>query len=437
MKKKVFSNIVIMLLILGLSSCYDYNADDYILDNAGIEVKISTENGRLIEGSSRAVFQAKEIRLEESMYRPEIQNRVVAKTGITPEMFILDINNIYLYDPKDKEDPTKGSKRTLQILECDSVGNGWNIPNRINVISSKNLANTVVPQKELNRKWDGLLIDLLPGGQEQTNGMWAGSAFCVKLPDGITRDQISNALGIGDLPENVEHRNDPNYVWVGFQEAIPFVIGHFQYLCFQHKAENVSFINPNHEQIATNFGPVSSEGNPTGIVIPMDQIDFSGKNAPEFVIMFDTDGCLELYDTEDGRYWLSLKKYNPLPFKIVTEEYDSNTVVVSKEQVAVNKPIQCYEYDWTYENKYESLVFVYTRPNISGVDKIRIYSSSNEIFNKEEATVVYEGSNYCYVVPATEENKALHYFVSACGKDGTETEVVKFLFVRANHTKHK
>lgn len=437
MKKNAIVTVLVFALVCLMTSCFSDNINDMLFDHAAVNLAVSAENGRSMSKNAKAVFQTEDLNLDPSYYRTEVQGEPCLE-GITPVAFILDIDRIELYDPKDKEDATQGSKRTIRILDVERVGSGgWIIPNRINMLSSKKISNAPVIEKDLARKWDGLAIMIRPGGKETTNGMWAGSLFCVKLPDGFVRSNIKNVIPTEVLPENVEHREDENYAWIDFSMVMPFKDGFLAYLCFQQKLEEVHFINPDHIDGEWQYGSMTSRGNQAGIVLPMDQIDFSSIKEAELVFMFDTNECMDLFDLGDGQYWISLKKTNPLPFKIITQEYNNSSVVLDECQMdkvnEVAAPIQCFVYDWSFDGKENTLVFTYTRPNANAVDTVRIYASPDAVFDKETAEIIYEGSNHSYCIPSIEESRVLHYFITAVNKDGKESLPTECLYLVAAH----
>lgn len=437
MKRNAILTVLVFALVCLMTSCFSDNINDMLFDHAAVNLAVSAENGRSMSKNAKAVFQTEDIHLDASYYRTEVQGEPYLE-DITPIAFILDIDRIYLYDPKDKEDATQGSKRTIRILDVERVGSGgWIIPNRVNMLSSKKISNVPILAQELAKKWNGLCVQMLPGGFGTTNGMWAGSAVCVKLPDGLSRNKIRNALQVESLPENVEHRDEEGYVWIGFDSLLPFKNENFGFLCFQYGAKGVHFINSEHANGEWVFGPEYSIGNPAGIVLPMERIDFSGMKEAELVFMFDTNECLDFYEVEPDSYWITLKKTNPLPFKIITQEYDSSSVVLDESQMdkvnEVASPIQCFVYDWSFDGKENTLVFTYTRPNANAVDTIRIYASPDAVFDKETAEIIYEGSNHSYCIPSTEESRVLHYFITAVNKDGKESLPTECLYKVAAH----
>lgn len=417
--------LLVSIVLCLLVSCYADNLNRKIYDKVAMNISVSMENGREIPDGSRAVFQAQDLHIDQSYYNDNVKGEP-AYTDITPVEFILDIDRVKLFNPRNVNDLTKGAVDSSTIISFEDLA-GSIIPDRVNMLSSKKIFSMSI----LQAKWGGLSIMLRPGGYEITNGMHAASVFCVRLPDGIDRSQILNGMSAYDMPANFDHREDSNYVWVGFSNALPFETS-FAYICLVNGIEEIQFINENYQSGSWVYGPEDSNGNQAGIVLPMDVIDFTGLTDPEFVFMFDTEGCLELYEVEPGVYWISLKKSNPFPFKIITEEYDCNTVQLDACQEytlgEVAPPIQCFEYDWTRDDSIRYLIFTYTRPNANGVDTIRIYRSSDEIWNGSTAEIVYEGSDYCYYMPWSEEAGSLHYFITAVDSQGRESAAVPFLF---------
>lgn len=417
--------ILVAVVLCMFVSCYADNINRKIYDKVAMNISVSMENGREVPDGSRAIFQAQDLNIDSSYYIDEVQGDP-AYTDITPVEFILDIDRVMLFNPRDNKDMTKGAIDRATIMFFEDLG-GSIIPDRVNMLSSKKIYSMTIP----HGKWGGLSVMIRPGGNEATNGMHAASVFCVKLPEGIERSQIINAMTEYDTPMNFDHRDDNSYAWIGFSSAVPLNVG-FSYICLADGLEGIQIINANNDFGSWVYGPEESDGNQAGIALPMDYIDLSELEKPEFVFMFDTDGCMEMYEVEPGRFMITLKKSNPFPFKIITEEYDCNTVELDECQEYllddVAPPMQCFEYDWTRNGTMRYLIFTYTRPNANGVDTIRIYSSSEETWNGSTETLVYEGSDYCYYVPWSEDLGALHYFITAVNSEGAESAAVPFLF---------
>lgn len=99
---------------------------------------------------------------------------------VTPSTYILDIDRIKLFNPIDNEDVTKGAKESFELVSTTCFDSGFIVPKRYNMLSSKGIATFSLPMSLLKKDWHGLSLMIRPGGNEGTNGMWAGSIIGVR-----------------------------------------------------------------------------------------------------------------------------------------------------------------------------------------------------------------------------------------------------------------
>lgn len=158
------------------------------------------------QSSAKAIYNTLEYNVDSELLKDEVNGS--PEFVVTPSTYILDIDRIKLFNPIDNEDVTKGAKESFELVSTTCFDSGF-IPKRYNMLSSKGIATFSLPMSPLKKDWHGLSLMIRPGGNEYTNGMWAGSIIGVRkdsLPSGVDENSIVNT--VGPLPFGIEYPDD-------------------------------------------------------------------------------------------------------------------------------------------------------------------------------------------------------------------------------------
>ena len=411
------------VLITVLVSCFLFLVSCFGTDFVDIEISAAQTNST---EKSRAVYSVQKYDFDPSMLKDEVKGKAAA--SVTPSAFILDIDRIRLFNPVDTSDVTKGVRESLSLVNTTTYNGGAIIPKRYNMLSSKGITSFSLPLSILRKNWHGLALMIRPGGNEETNGMWAGSIIGISiesLPSSITADKIVNTLTV--LPFGIEYPDDT--VWFSFYDLIPFRLGGMLgYITFSDGVDDVSLINPEGNDGTWCYGSENSHGNQSGVVYPMETVNLSNLRNPEITISVDTENLIEFYETEDGRYYASLSKSNPFPFRIIVDEYDAEVFLYTEQAVTDIKdayPFDCFDYVMDSKDG-RCHVLVHTEPNYSGLSGVEVYRSTSSTFD-ERAELIYTGDELSIVDYGAPENVDVYYFIRSVNTKGEVSSVRSFM----------
>ena len=429
--KKGFVCFFVVVFCLFFFSC-SFN-DSVALNDSDVSiancVTLEVSAAQTKSDGARAVYSVPEYDISDEMLKDEVKGDAVA--SVTPSAFILDIDGIKLFNPKNYGDVTDGAEESLELVSVMTYeaaqGKGNIIPKRYNMLSSKGLSSVSLPLSKLRQNWHGLSLMIRPGGSEETNGMWAGSILGVRkdsLPDGITAGKIVNYLYV--LPFGIRYSDE--YVWFSFYDIIPFKLGGMLgYITFYDGADAVTLINSEGENGDWCYGAESSYGNQSGAVFPMETINLSELENPEITISVDTENLIEFYETADGRYFASLSKSNPFPFRVIADEYDPKVFLYTEQAVDDIKqavPFDCFDY---VMNSKRGIchILVHTEPNYSGISYAEVYRSTRDVFD-DEAELIYSGEELSIVDYNAPSGSDAYYFIRNVDSSGNKSEIKAF-----------
>ena len=417
MRRTVVSIAVSFFCLLTAVSCF---GTDFV------ELKVSASQSG--SSSPRAIFNARKYDISSDMLKDEVKGEPVAT--VTPTAFILDIDRIRLFNPSDSEDLTNGSYESMDLIPqvtYEAVKLGNIIPTRYNMLSSKGVKSLSLPLSILKKEWHGLSLMIRPGGNETTNGMWAGSVIGIRkdsLPSGIDADMIENRLT--GLPFGLELPDDS--VWFSFQNVLPFKTGGMlSYITFYDGADDVYLINPDGENGSWHYGGESSRGNQTGTVFPMDTINLSELKNPEITVSVDTNDLIEIYETSSGTYYVSLAKSDPFPFRVIVDEYDPDVFLYSEQAVTDIKdasPFDCIDYKMNSKRGI-CHILTYTQANYSGLSHVEIFRSEKADFD-ENAVLIYSGEDLSIVDYDCPKDREVYYFIRSVNTEGEKSDMKAF-----------
>ena len=153
MKSSVRGVLVLIMatVVLLLSSCFGTDI---------VDLKISA--AQTPDSTSKAIYSAIPYEIDESMLKDYVLGD--PEFSITPSTFIMDIDEIVLFNPLDPKDIQKGAVSSFTLLAADKFDEEWILPKRYNMLSSKAIASLALPLSVLRKNWHGMTISFLPGG---------------------------------------------------------------------------------------------------------------------------------------------------------------------------------------------------------------------------------------------------------------------------------
>ncbi len=417
--KKTCALLLSICVILLLSSCFG-------TDYGTVEISATQT-----ESVSRDIYVIPEYNVDETQIKQQFRGEPAF--SLTPNSFILDIDEIELFNPRDPDDMTKGVIDSFKLVEPYSLKGGWILPKRYNMLTSKGVSSITLPLSIIRKKWHGMMIAVRPGGNEETNGMWAGSIIGVSK-DAITDKEINVDDVVNDMDPsmvgsfNIQYSDD--YLWFSFCDIYPYSsssdpnnsYAQDTYL-FVDSVDSVSFLNPEMENGSWIFGPRHTSGNASCAIMPMKTIDLRDMITPTIVISVDTENMLDFY-LYNGKYYASARKTNPLPLRIYVDEYDPDVYLYTEQ--AVNDidnaaPFDCFDYNLTItDNNSFQHVLTYTTANYAKLSYVEIYRSTDNSF-EESDTLVYRGTRISTVdyEPAPEDE--VYYFIRTVNLSGDKS----------------
>ncbi len=418
--RRIVACFVSLLCLLLVVSCF---GSDFV------NLKISAAQSST-STSSKAIYNAQKYDFEDDVLKEEVRGEPVVT--VTPSAFILNVARIRLFNPTDTEDLTKGAYDFLELVSIKiydfDVPDHNIIPTRYNMLSSKGIQSLSLPLSLLKKEWHGLSLMFAPEGDIASNGMWGGSIIGIKkdsLPSYIKEDDIKNT--IGEIPFGIKLSDDS--VWFSYDSLFPFKnCGRLNYISFYDGSDNVYFMNPESEMGIWNFGPEYTEGNASGMIFPMDTISLTDLQNPEITISVDTENLIEFYQTSDGKYYASLAKSNPFPFRVTVDEYDPSVFLYSEQAIKDIKdavPFDCFDYKMRTDKGIWH-VLAHTQPNYSGLSYVEIFRSSESSFDERVAELIYTGEELSIVDYNAPQNGDVYYFIRNVNSKGEKSEAKLF-----------
>lgn len=366
-------------------------------------------------------------------------NGKVPSYTITPSEVILDICEVMVYSPKDSSDASKGSSSYVTLM--DRILGAT--PHMVNVLASRGMDIEELSESEIkklfNTQWQGLLLRMgtTVGGYNPETGydmFWGGSLIGIRLPEGVTKNQILNRMDDYHIPNGFFASDD--YVWIELRDLEPFNTGGIRQICFQTGIENPVIINPdnlpNNEGKYWIAGPSkwktggAGVGGEAALCLPLKggTMDFSGYEQPEIRITFDVTNLIQLYAVEGG-YMAYLNINNPYPISITCAEFDPELSVElsenqSEESLEDANPNGCFMY-----RRSKGMVLNWIRPNYEDINHIEI--THNTVDDEEGAELIYSGNRSQFLHEVDDVFSDHYYWIYTIGNDGNSSDGVKFL----------
>ena len=394
------------------------------------EVRISA--AQTPDSTAKAIYETIPFDIDENL----LKDYVLGDPAFiaTPSAFIMDINSIDLFNPTDANDLSKGAIQSYWLLDVDRFNDHWIIPKRYNMLTAKGIATLELPLSLLRRDWHGFSISIRPGGNEETNGMWAGTVIGIRkdsLPAGITEDMIVNKMMV--FPFGIEYPDDS--IWFSFQDILPFKgNGMLSILIFSDSVTSATMINPEGVDADWQCGSRQSRrSNQTVMVLPMQTIKLSNLILPELIIALDTENLLEFYPDGSGKYLASLSKNNPFPFRIYIDEYDPSVYLYTEQMITDIKdaaPFDCFDYKMTTSKGFMHIL-THTQPNYSGIDYVEVFRSQKDVFD-ESAQLIYRGTKLSVIDDKPAKDEEVYYYIRSVDLLGAKSDPVQFFGIETS-----
>ena len=418
--KKAFVIISVTVIALLLVSCF---GSDYS------EIKVSASQ---TQDTAKAIFSTPQYTVDESLVKDKIKGD--PEFTVTPSAFILCMDQITLFNPNDANDMEKGAYESFSLLDLDRFKSGWILPKRYNMLTSKGIATLAIPLSIIRRDWHGMLITMRAGGNESTNGMWAGSIVGVNKSDltahGVDVNKIRNNMD-PEMVEPFKVKYSDDCVWFSFADLFPFssecddLTKCPSNFLFVDSATTASFLNPEAKDGTWVFGPRKTHGNEYCVVMPMSTIRLTDMLIPEIVISMDTENLIEIHLADDGYYYACLSQHNPLPFRVYVDEYDPSVYLYTEQAITDIKdaaPFDCFDYSITVTDTGEFLhVLMYTKANYAGLDFVEIFRSNIDVFD-ENAKLIYAGTKLSITDYEPAKDAEVYYFIRSVNLLGERSD---------------
>ena len=401
-------------VVLLLSSCFGTDI---------VDLKISA--AQTPDSTSKAIYSAIPYEIDESMLKDYVLGD--PEFSITPSTFIMDIDEIVLFNPLDPKDIQKGAVSSFTLLAADKFDEEWILPKRYNMLSSKAIASLALPLSVLRKNWHGMTISFLPGGSGTTNGMWAGTLLGVRkdsLPPGITEEMIPNRMTY--FPFGIEYPDD--CIWFSYEDLFPFKIdGSLSRITFVDSTDTATFVNPDGEDGVWFFGGNVCHGNLSGIIIPMQTLKLSKMIVPELIIALDTENYIDFYSDGNGQYYAAISKTDPFPFRVYIDEYNPSVYLYSEQAVTDihdAAPFDCFDYSLSTTTGFRHIL-MHTLPNYAGFSFVEIFRSQHAVFD-ESAVLIYAGTKLSIEDTVPAQDSEVYYYIRSVNILGQKSEVKKY-----------
>ena len=363
------------------------------------------------------------------------------------------INQITLYNPVDPADPTSGivtgvlgdldakNKRnqpspnggcivldvgTMSILEPTGIeenGGKSYIPNRLNMLNSKNMLAGLVDK---NQGWGGVFFDCFTG-EGTVNNFYIGARVGIKKSFfenlGISEDQIANKLNsFGFQGEDLD-----DYIWFSTTTLNPFkensVSSQF-YILFQSGITSPMIYTSNTPLSFSegSFGPALVSANATFVALPCDKLDFSSYTNPEFELSVDTENLIQIYSRGSGtkKYWVFFNKDNPYPYTLKVRESSYGDVTIPIVNTADSSLMECIKYPHG-----DTVILQWVRPSSCDVNKVEIYYSDEN--NISTAWKIAESRSNVFLHVVGKAEGSHYYWACFVDSNGNRSQMKQFM----------
>ena len=236
-------------------------------------------------------------------------------TTVTPERFILDIDDLALYNATNTP-----PAQTTKLSESVSNPAGGIIPQHIDLAYADDFIRDVEIAEGI---FNGISMQIQPGISTSTDGTYIRSLIGVSLPseyDGITL--MNEVDGINGLP--------PDLRFFSFADLQPFETnaGFLSYITFGSDIEEDSIQNPGGETGTWEVPLTVTNGNAVALFFPLEEdIDFSPYENPEICFNWELTDLVEIYDNgTSGDYTddiVTFKTADPFPVSLTIQENEA------------------------------------------------------------------------------------------------------------------
>ncbi len=430
--KRLLILLFSILLSVCLLSCGDgdvggashkHNGSSYVDDGLKVSLSssVSAARSRSLETIDWSAWNA-------YIVDDITSNGKVPSYTITPSEVILDVCRLDIYDPKNYSDPTVGSNSSITIMER-VLGK---TPHMVNVLTSRGMDIEELSEEEIEElfttEWNGLFLHFGPGigrynPEAGYDTFWGGSLVGIRLPDGVTKNQILNCVDPEDIPDGFVA--DEQYVWFQMQDLEPFDTDNLHFICFQTGLDAPVIINPTGLTGDWRVGPIRWSQSSRALCLPLKggAMDFSVYEQPEIRVTFDVTDLVQLYAVPGG-YRAYLNINNPYPISISCAEFDPDLSVElsgnqSEDNIATANANGCFMY-----RRSPGMVLNWVRPNYEDINHIEI--THNTVDDEEGAELIYLGNRSQFLHEVDDVFSDHYYWIYTIGNDGRSSDGVKF-----------
>lgn len=315
----ILKYLLIFVMVLTFASCGPVPLERLGLVN--LSVSAEQRSARSFSTNDRSI---RATAITDDQYFKE--ERKVANRGsrlyqLTPESFILDIDNIVVYKKNGSEDYL-----IHELMQKTTNPYGAIIPQHYDLVHAKGITRDALVQNSI---YNGLSISFLPGGRFGSNGLLSSttndgfyvlSSAGIELPteyDDVTLD--GEFQGIEGLHSGLRY--------FSFKSLQPIEInnGNLKYLTIGSDNTENWVQNPNGEFGEWVSPLISTTGNSVALYLASDSsIDVSAYKNPELLLNWDMQDLVEIWDNgtpSDLRDDIvTFKVSDPFPVSLVIRE---------------------------------------------------------------------------------------------------------------------
>lgn len=287
--KKIHTLLLISLVLLvSLLATGCFLADVFGKD---VAVSAGVDGSRSFNVGARA-YQIESMTSEE-YFKSDRKSAVLGNRvhQLTPVRFILDIDNIVLYNNNGN-----GNFSTSELFKLTMNPGGGIIPQHIDLAYSDDFVRDV---SILGSSFDGISMQFQPqGAGNSTDGVYIRSITGVSLPavyDGESFTDYDGApaevTGIEGMPAGLR--------FFGFDKLQPYDVGEgfLSYLTIGNDIEEAGIQNPDGVIGEWDIPVTETNGNAVSLFFPLsEKIDFGPYANPEIVFDWDLVNLVEIYD---------------------------------------------------------------------------------------------------------------------------------------------
>lgn len=317
---RILVHFLVILLPFILASCGPVPMERLGMSNLSVSAgQTDSRTGTTQDRSIRAAAIDDDRYFKEN--RKE-ENRGSRRYQITPESFVLDIDDVAVYNALGKE--LYLSKKILHRVNSPA----GIVPQHYDLVYADDFIRDALVQ---NSTYDGLSLQFLPGGDGVSSRGTSNDGFYVLSITGLVLPAEYNGILLDGEIRGIEGLSS-ELRYFGFEDLQPIETneGFLSYLTIGRDVENNWVQNPMGE-IGTWVNPVTiTSGNAVALYLSSDKsIDINSFQDPEILFQWDMNNLVEIWDNgtpfDLSDDIVTYKLHDPFPVSLVIRE---NTVKV-------------------------------------------------------------------------------------------------------------